>query len=70
MSKYYVENCKHCLPCGICELKSSFDKTVLCNQVQPIERKTCMNCLNRETPLEDFPCIDCENASNWRRKYK
>ena len=32
-------NCKYCLPCGICEFKSGFDRQILCNEFEAITFK-------------------------------
>ena len=63
-------NCKYCLPCGICELRSSFDKKELCNQFKSIGiKKTCINCLNKGIAMKDFPCKECIDGSKWRPLY-
>lgn len=73
MNEQIRVNCKYCLPCGICERKSSFDETIMCNQFQAIElkpqRKTCMNCLNKGIAMKDYPCNECKYGSNWREQY-
>lgn len=32
-------NCKYCLPCGICELRSSFERKELCNEFEALNFK-------------------------------